>query len=230
MDAFFQFVGQYWWLVFVFGGSVGGVAKGIGAANRRRADRRQERYLAKQQTKVAVAQSKALTRKDEQAQRRDIAKTVDEHIQTDVRWFAYETELVTLLDYPMMIDMREPLTVEFHKAKRHADLLRPDEPDALLDDDAAQTRYRDAVHDYAVAFDIAETEARRRRRGGFDLAEQSRLARAQNLLRLAIDEAATPQERQNAYRRARRELDGLIVMPTAACAELEQQIAGQLEA
>lgn len=230
MDSFFQFLGNYWWLVFVFGGSVGGVMKGVGAANRRRADRRQERYLAKQQTKIAEAQSKALARRDEQVQRRDIAKTVDEHKQTDARWFGYETDLVTLLDFPMMIDMREPLTVEFHKAKRHADLLRPDDPDALFDDDAGQTRYRDAVHAYAVAFDIAETEAKRRRQGGFDLDEQARLARAQSLLRLAVDEGATPQERQNAYRRARRELDGLIVMPTAACAELEQQIAGQLEA
>ena len=230
MEQFLQFAGNYWWLVFVFGGSIGGVAKGIGAANRRRADRRQERYLAKQQTKIAVAQSKAHARRDEQAQLRDIGKMVDEHNQTDARWFGYETDLVTLLDYPMMIDLREPLTVEFHKAKRHADLLRADDPAALLDDDDAQTRYRDAVHAYAVAFDVAETEARRRRRGGFDVDEQSRIARAQNLLRLAIDEAATPQERQNAYRRARRELDGLIVMPTAASAQLEQRIAGELEA
>lgn len=229
MEALFQFLGQYWWLVFVFGGSIGGAAKTIGAANRRRADRRQERYLARQQTKIAVAQSKALTRKDEQLQRREIGKMLDEHNQTDARWFGYETDLVTLLDYPMMIDMREPLTTEFHKAKRLADLLRPDDADALLNDDAAQTRYREAVHAYAVAFDIAETEARRRRHSGFALEEQSRLARAQSLLRLALDDAATPQERQSAYQRARRELDGLIVMPTAACAELEQQIAGQLE-
>lgn len=230
MEHFFEFLGNYWWLIFVFGGSIGGATKAISAANNRRADRRQERYLAKQQTKIAVAQSKALTRKDEQTQRREVAKVLDEHNQTDARWFGYETDLVTLLDYPMMIDMREPLTIEFHKAKRLADLQRPDDLEALLNDEDAQTRYREAVHAYAVAFDLAETEARRRRQGGFALEEQARLARAQNLLRLALDDAATPQERQNAYRRARRELDGLIVMPTAACAELEQQIAGQLEA
>src|SRR5699024_9099689 len=160
---------------------------------------------------------------------RDIAGALDEHNQTDARWFGYETDLVTLLDYPMMIDLREPLTVEFHKAKRKADLLKPDDPDSLLDDLAAQSEYRDAVHAYAIAFDVAEKEAQRRRHGGFDPREQERLSRAQHMLRLAFDDAATPQERQAAYTRARKELDGLIVMPQVGLQRLEAQIAGQLE-
>ncbi|GAA4804034.1 hypothetical protein GCM10023353_03050 [Tomitella cavernea] len=229
VDALLEFAGNYWWLVFVFGGSIGGVAKGISAANQRRAERRQERFRIKQETKVAVAQASARQHKDRRAQKRDIAGALDEHRQTDARWFAYETDLVTLLDYPMMIDLREPLTVEFHKTKRRADLLRPDDPDALLDDLDAQAEYRDAVHAYAIAFDVAETEAKRRRHGGFDPREQERLTRAQHLLRLAFDDGATAQERQAAYKRARKELDGLIVMPQIGLQRLEAQIAGQLE-
>jgi hypothetical protein len=85
------------------------------------------------------------------------------------------------------------------------------------------------VHEYVSAFDIAEAEAIRRRRSDFSSADQERLARAQRLLRLADDSGATPQERQNAYARARTELDGLIALPAAAVASIERTIAGELE-
>jgi hypothetical protein len=86
------------------------------------------------------------------------------------------------------------------------------------------------VHDYVSAFDIAETEAVRRRRSDFSDDDQQRLARAQNLLRLAQDDAASPQERQSAYARAGRELEGLIALPAAARAGIERRIAAQIEA
>ena len=102
-----------------------------------------------------------------------------------------------------MTDMRNPLTMEFHKARRRADLLRPENANDLDGDREAQLEYRDAVHDYVTAFDVAEAEAIRLRRSGFSDEDQQRIARAQNLLRLAEDDAATPQERQSAYARAR---------------------------
>ncbi|NLE82120.1 MAG: hypothetical protein GX610_21585 [Rhodococcus sp.] len=230
MGHVFDFLANYWWLIFVFGGSIGGAVKAVGAANSRRIDRRQERFRLKQQTKIAVAQAKAQNQVDEEAVLRDIAKTVDEHEQTDVRWFAYEMDLVTLLDFPMMTDMREPLTTEFHKAKRRADLLKPSEPESLVGDRDARAAYRDAVHAYAIAFDVAEKEAKRRRQGDFSYNEQERLVRAQRLLRLAMDDGATQQERQSAYTKARKELEGLIAVPTSARLQLERKIAGQIEA
>ncbi|MFC9788472.1 hypothetical protein [Rhodococcus sp. NPDC127528] len=230
MDQFLEFLSHSWWLVFVFGGSIGGALKAIGAANQRRADRRQERYRLKQQTKVEIARAKAQAHVDEQTQRRDIAKIVDEHDQTDARWFDYEMSLVTLLDFPMMTDLREPLTVAFHKAKRRADLLRPADPESLVGNHEAQVEYREAVHDYAVAFDVGEAEAKRRRRSGFTPREQERLARAQRLLQLAMDDAATHEERQSAYVKARKDLDGLIVLPSGPRAQLERRIAGQIGA
>lgn len=230
VDQVFEFLSQYWWLIFVFGGSIGGAVKAIGIANQGRIERRQERYRLKQQTKIAVAQAKAHNQVDEEAALRDIARTIDEHEQTDARWFGYEMDLVTLLDFPMMTDMREPLTVDFHKAKRHADLLKPSDPQLLVGDRDARTQYRDAVHAYAIAFDVAEKEAKRRRRGGFTYEEQERLVRAQRLLRLAMDEGTTPQERRSAYAKARKELEGLIAIPTAARLRLERRIVGQIEA
>jgi hypothetical protein len=130
----------------------------------------------------------------------------------------------------MMTDLRAPLTIAFHKAKRHADLLRPARPADLVGDRDAQLEYRNAVDEYISAFEIAEVEAIRRRRSDFSADDQQRLARAQNLLHLAQDEAATREERQNAYLRATKELDGLIVLPAPARASIERRIAGQIEA
>jgi len=230
VDQVLQFLAHFWWLFFVFGGTLVGAVKAISAANERRIERRQERYRLKQQTKIAVAQARTQGQTDERTQRREIDKTIEQHDQTDAAWFAYEINPVTLLDFPMMTDMREALTVEFHKARRRAELLRPVDAETLLGDSRAQAEYREAVHSYAIAFDVAETEAKRRRRGGFSRDEQEHLTRAQSLLRLAVDDGATPQERQSAYRKAQKELEGLIVLPASFRAQIEQHIAGQLEA
>lgn len=230
MDQVVQFLSHFWWLIFVFGGTVGGALKAVGAANERRLERRHERYRLKQQTKIAVAQAAGQDQADELARRRAVDKTVAEHDQTDARWFAYEIDPITLLDFPMMTDMREPLTIEFHKARRRADLLRPPTAEALVGDRRAQDDYREAVHSYVVAFEVAEAEAKRRRRGGFTHDEQEHLGRAQSLLRLAMDEGATQAERQNAYRKAQKELEGLIVLPSSTCAQIERRVEGQIEA
>ena len=124
------------------------------------------------------------------------------HDEVTRRWFEYETDLTKLIDFPMMTDMREPLTVDFHRAKVAADALRPDDP-AELRQPAVYSEFRDAVHAERVAFDVAEREATRRRRSDFSEAEQDSLARARKLINVAVDSAATPAaERQGAYRRA----------------------------
>lgn len=230
MDAVLQFLSHYWWLIFVFGGTIGGGVKAIAAANERRVERRQERYRLRQQTKIEVARTRAGNEADEQTRRRHIERSVEEHEQTDARWFAYEIDPITLLDFPMMTDLREPLTVEFHKARRRADLLRPADTAAMLDDRNAQQDYREAVHAYVVAFDLAEAEAKRRRRGGFSHDEQEHLVRAQSLLRLAMDDAATPQERRNAYQRAQKELEGLVELSPSMRAQIERHVTGEIEA
>jgi uncharacterized protein (DUF2384 family) len=85
------------------------------------------------------------------------------------------------------------------------------------------------VEDYVTAFNVAEAEAIRRRRNDFSRDEQQRIARAQRLLRTASDSAATPRERQNAYDLARKELDGLIVLPATTQAGIERGISGEIE-
>jgi hypothetical protein len=226
----FHFAANFWWLVFPLGGAIGGGVRAIAAANERRAERRLERYRLKQQAKIAIAEASGRKRDSQDGNRRETAKLLAEHDRTDARWLDYEVDIAKLLDFPSMTDMRNPLTIAFHKAKRQADLLRPERPGDLLSDRTAQLDYRDAVHEYVGAFEVAEAEAIRRRRSDFSEDDQQRLARAQHLLQLAQDDAASPQERQNAYTRATRELDGLIVLPAQARASIERRIAGAIEA
>jgi hypothetical protein len=228
-----HFAAGFWWLIFPLSGAIATGLKTIAVANERRAERRMERYRLKQQAKIAVAEASGRTRNNEENARRELAKLLAAHDRTDARWFDYEIDIAKLLDFPLMTDMRDPLTIAFHRAKRRADLLRPERPpdvEALVGDRSAQLEYRDAVHEYISAFEIAEAEAIRRRRSDFSEDDQQRLARAQHLLYLAQDEAATHEERQNAYSRAQKELDGLIVLPAPARAGIERRIAGQIEA
>ncbi|OYN82678.1 hypothetical protein CG716_00180 [Mycolicibacterium sphagni] len=169
------------------------------------------------------------TSKSQAAQWRTITRVADEHNRTDTRWLEYELDAAKLLDFPAMTDMRDPLTVAFHRAKLRADLLRPGKAEDLLDDPEAARQYLEAVESYASAFGAAENEARRRRRNAFSRAEQQRMTRAQSLLRVAADPGATPQERERAYDLARSELDGLLVLPERTTAALERGIAGELD-
>ncbi len=230
MGSLWHVAGNFWWLIFPLGGMIGGAVRAVTAANERRAERRLERYRIKQQTKVALAEASGKVHETESNQRRELRRVRERHDRTDARWLDYEVDVAKLLDFPMMTDMREPLTVAFHRARQRADLLRPDDVEDLLGDRAAQLEYRDAVHGYAAAFDVAETEAIRRRRSDFTADEQQRLARAQQLIRLAGDDAAAPQERRSAYTKAVHELDGILVLPAAARAAIERSVAGEIEA
>ncbi|BCQ08919.1 hypothetical protein JMUB5695_02358 [Mycobacterium heckeshornense] len=163
------------------------------------------------------------------AQWGSIKRVVEEHRRTDARWLEYELDVAKLLDYPLITDMRDPLTIAFHKAKLRADFLRPTKAEDLLDDREAAAQYFAAVEEYVTAFNAAEAEAVRRRRNDFSQEGQQRIARARTLMRVASDPSATAHERQHAYELARKELDGLIVLPSATRASLERGICGAID-
>lgn len=220
---------EFWWLILPIAGMIVAAFRALSAAGQRRAERELEHDSRAQQDKMTFGEAPGRARSSEDLYRREITRLLDEHNRTDARWLDYEIDVARLLDFPMMTDMRNALTVQFHKAKLRADLLRPVNVDDLLGDRDAQLEYLDAVHEYVTAFEVAEVEAIRRRRSDFSALGQQRLARAQSLLRLASDPAAAPQERQHAYDRAQTELDGLIVLPATTRASIEQRIAGQIE-
>jgi hypothetical protein len=195
------------------------------SANKRRAEESRDPGRAGMRDAVALERNGG----NQAAQWRSLTRIVEEHSRTDARWLEYELDYAKLLDFPLMTDMRNTLTVSFHKAKLRADFLRPVKAEDLLDDRDAAAQYLAAVEDYVTAFNIAEAEAKRRRRKDFSLDGQHRIARAQSLLRVASDSAASAQERKNAYDLARNELDGLIVLPSTTQASIERGISGQID-
>src|ERR1700758_3544273 len=180
-------------------------------------------------TADAATSSTGQTSNNQAAQWRSLRRVIEEHARTDARWLEYELDFAKLLDFPLMTDMRDPLTIGFHKAKLRADFLRPVKAEDLLEDRDAAAQYRAAVEDYVSAFNVAEAEAMRRRRSEFSREGQQRIARAQGLFRLASDSGAAPQERQKAFDLALKELEGLIVLPSTTQASIERGISGQIE-
>ncbi|MFH5877450.1 hypothetical protein [Arthrobacter sp. NA-172] len=218
MNPFFDFLSHNWWLVFPLSGLAGGWMRSWSRASERRHRRRVEIYRLRNQSAQA-----------EQASQSQVLRLQEAHDAVNRRWLGYELDVGKLIDFPVMSDVREPLTVAFLRAKKEADGLRPAAPSDITTA-ARLAEYRAAVRSFELAFDVAEREAKRIKDSNFSEPERQRLETARKLLRIASDSAATSAERQTAYKRARRELDGLIVLPEATIAALEEKVAGALDA
>ena len=152
-----------------------------------------------------------------------------EHDEITARWLDYELDVAKLIAYPAMSDGRQPLTAAFLRAKKTADNLRPSSASAKVSEQQV-AEYLDAVGNAAVAFEVAEKDAKRLRNSTFTEAERKKLDRAQKLLKVAVDDSATQAERNVAYKRVREELDGLIVLSDSAVEVLEKQVAREITA
>lgn len=241
MQEFWQWAGSYWWLIFPIMGMAGGAAKAWEQSAKRRHERRLETLKMKAQLKAAEIEARALT---QQAKRRGpsvvdttasvapndlLVRLFAEHDEITARWLDYELDVAKLIAFPAMSDGRQPLTAAFLRAKKTADALRPASAEAKVTEHQV-AEYLQAVGDYAVAFEIAEKDARRLRDSTFTELERKRLERAQQLLKVAVDESATQAERNVAYKRVREELDGLILLSDDAVTVLEKQVAKELSA
>ncbi|MFJ4045799.1 hypothetical protein ACIPV2_08655 [Microbacterium sp. NPDC089987] len=240
MNDVLIWLGHYWWLAFPLMGVAGGIGKSWERASKRRHERRLETLRLKGEIKAAQLAARGgtpppQTRKQvRETAAEERASTVQllerlfaEHDEITARWLEYELDVAKLIAFPAMSDGRQPLTAAFLRAKKIADTLRPASADAKLSE-AEIAEYVDAVGDYAVAFDIAERDARRLRDANFSEVERKRLDRARHLLTVALDDAATQAERNLAYKRVREELDGLILLSDEAVEVLEQKVAGQI--
>jgi hypothetical protein len=247
VEPFFQFLGGYWWLVFPLIGVMGGAGRALERASRRRHERRLEILRAKgeitaarhgegaprpltQQGNTAVPSGTASAGGDprtDAASRRE--RTMAAHDAVTARWLEYELDVAKTISYPAMSDGRQPLTAAFLRAKKVADRMRPASAGATTTPEQLAD-YENAVTDYEVAFDVAERDARRLKDSSFTAPERKRLDVAKQLLTVAVDEAATPAERQVAYRRVREELDGLISLSDGAVDVLERRVALELPA
>ncbi|MFE1646312.1 hypothetical protein ACFM35_12105 [Microbacterium sp. P01] len=241
MNEILQFLGHYWWVVFPLMGVLGGAGRAWERSSRQRHKRRLEVIRAKAELKAAargqvlptgaqpvVAASPPVDAADTSTSSL-LTRLFADHDGVTARWLEYELDVAKLIAFPAMSDGRQPLTAAFLRAKKLADGLRPASAKAKVSRDQL-TDYRNAVADYEVAFDVAERDARRIRDSSFTPVERKRLDTAKQLITVAIDEAATPAERQLAYKRVREELDGLISLSDGAIEVLEAQVALELTA
>lgn len=241
MEPLFDWLGHYWWLIFPVMGMAGGAAKAWEQNAKRRHERRLETLRLKTQLKTAEIEARNATRQARQRGPSVIDTTASvpsndllgrlftEHDEITARWLDYELDVAKLIALPAMSDGRQPLTAAFLRAKKTADALRPASADATVSEHRV-AEYLQAVGDYAVAFEIAEKDARRLRDSTFTESERKRLDCAQQLLKVAIDESATQAERNVAYKRVREELDGLILLSDEAVTVLEKQVAREISA
>ncbi|WP_461174775.1 hypothetical protein M1D93_09075 [Arthrobacter sp. Z1-9] len=213
MESLFEFLSDKWWLVFPMSALAGHWANSWRKAGDRRHQRKVELYKLKNEAREAGKASAA-----------EVESLMAAHDAANKRWLDYELDVGKLIDFPLMTDVREPLTVAFLRAKREADWLRPAAAVEMTSHPRLEA-YRKAVDGFSLAQDVAEREAKRLRDSKFTGPERERLATARQLLKIAENHAATPAERQAAYKRARRELDGLIVLPDVTVAALEDKIA-----
>lgn len=247
MDQFWAFASDYWWLVFPLMGVIGWIGSAWERGARLRHKRRLEVMHAKAELKAAQAAARgkavgaaslppitgqtAMTAGASAAPREtqvtQLERLFATHDAVTARWLEYELDVAKIIAFPAMSDGRQPLTAAFLRAKRIADGLRPASAKARLSKEQL-AEYRNAVADFEVAFDVAERDARRLRDSSFTEVERKRLDTAKKLLTVAIDEAATPAERQLAYRRVREELDGLISISDEAIEVLENKVMLEL--
>lgn len=239
MEPLFEWLGHVpWWVIFPILAMAGGAAKAWEQGAKRRHERRLETLKMKGELKAAQIAARGQT---QPVKTREIASDTQvtsnqllerlfvEHDEITARWLDYELDVAKQIAFPAMSDGRQPLTAAFLRAKKTADALRPTSADAKVSEQQV-TEYLDAVGNYSVAFEIAERDARRLRNSTFSESERKRLDRAQQLLKVAVDESATQAERNVAYKRVREELDGLIVLSEEAVQVLEKQVAGEISA
>lgn len=236
MQPLLDFAGDFWWLIFPLMAAAGGAAKSWERASKRRHERRIETLKVKAQLKQAQIDARSGGRASRPtvvdsapsvASNDLLVRLFAEHDEITARWLDYELDVSKLIAFPAMSDGRQPLTAAFLRAKRTADALRPPSAEAKVSEQQV-AEYLDAVGAYAVAFEVAEKDARRLRDSTFTETERKRLDRAQKLLTVAVDESATQAERNLAYKRVREELDGLILLSDEAVEVLEKKVAREL--
>ena len=227
MEPVFTFLSGYWWLIFPLMGVIAGIGSAWDRGARRRHRRRLEVLHADAELTAAPARPATTREGGATTQGTRLERLFDAQDAVTARWLDYELDVAKIIAFPAMSDGRQPLTAAFLRAKRVADGLRPASAKARLTKDQL-TEYHNAVTDYEVAFDVAERDARRLKDFTFTTVERKRLDTAKQLLTIAVDEAATPAERQVAYRRVREELDGLISLSDEAIEVLEAKVSLEL--
>lgn len=209
LDGFWHFAGSFWWLLFPFGGAIVAVSgrawRELKASSRERHERTMERLRLRQGigSQVTGAADAALGASslgqsgndDSVARLAHLDCIMAEHDAVNARWLDYELDVTKLIDFFAHDGCARAADGWLPQGQRLADSLRPGHEQRAAAAQEDIERYRGAVTDYRVCFDIAEAEAHRVRDRDFSEGERERLERARHPITLSVDRAATPAER-----------------------------------
>ena len=148
---------------------------------------------------------------------------VNRHEKIRAQWVAYEMDMDKLIDMPVMADMREPVIIALHKALKTTSSLAPKSLDKFAYTPVKDSAFLAAVNDLEVSLNSAEQTAKKIAWSKFTKEERRSLTTAKKMLSLATDAGASPAERQAAYKRVFKELQGLIEFPAKARLEIESR-------
>lgn len=135
-------------------------------------------------------------------------------------WFAAESDILTMVTYPLLMDLRDPMVREFHEKMAYAKQVTPQENDPF----EISHPFIKAVASMEFSWKALLAEAKKVKDSSFEPEERKRLDKARDLLNIALNKASAPAERQSAYRRAMKELDGLLHVPENAVFALESAV------
>jgi carbonic anhydrase/acetyltransferase-like protein (isoleucine patch superfamily) len=119
----------------------------------------------------------------------------------------YQKDIVKIIKYPLMVDTTDPFTAKmmmlFNKAQR-------------LRSFSDNKKFSDVVDALEEAFLAAEANALRLASTKLSEDEQKKTAKATDLLRIAMDNAASENEKQVAFKQGLKQLEGIILVPENA--------------
>lgn len=186
--------------------------------------RRQQRAIEPVQTPQDRMESGLRTIKQWDNAKWDAVKKRYESVRQE--WLNTEMDILALVKYPLFSDAGNRFVKDFRVNMTYARTVKPDNDEAYLHDHA----FVKAVAEMEVAWNLLEAEAKRVGSSTLPDVERKRVEKAQQLLAIALGSGGNPHERQTAYQRAMKELDGVLSVPDRAMAQIEETFRREIEA
>lgn len=137
----------------------------------------------------------------------------------------YTFDIMRILKDPLLNDMSFEPTQSFILNLEKAKSYKPQEVGSLT----FSHPFVDAVSNLKVSWVRAKQESSLRKLNNYSKDEIDKLHTARNLMSIAIDGSGNVEERQIAYKRAIKELEGLIVIPEDSIKALESNLRREIE-
>lgn len=135
---------------------------------------------------------------------------------------SYETDIIKVIKYPLMVDMSVAETVDMMMALKKAGRLR---------NRGHNDYFIQAVIDLERKYMIAESNARKTAASHLSPEQRKKTDTAKTMFALACDEKASENERRTAFTQGFRQLEGVVAVPETAIENLKKRMGmAELEA